>query len=340
MRSVDISKFVVEINTDESLDPSVVGSKAAAVAELFRHKIKVPSCFTIKTSVFDDFIRPVTGEITTILKKVETDSVSSAFEAAESISEILASQELPVGLTESVKSRLISTKNTLAVRSSATTEDLKDASFAGIYDSFLDATTLESVLRRIRDVWDSYYAGRAISYRQQKGIAHQSGSMAVLVMDLIDAEAAGVMFTRDPRDGSNRVLINVALGLGEGFAVEITNPSAIAEPDHQPPIGHREAARRVVELDLAHQFPAWLEDGHSRIAGDINQAVGHGHVTRLAKSGRTPAIGFRFGGIGVGAGLHCHADRGDGLGPTAEKLAPRRIRLTVAGRATAVGRGF
>ena len=79
MRSVDISKFVVEINTDESLDPSVVGSKAAAVAELFRHKIKVPSCFTIKTSVFDDFIRPVTGEITTILKKVETDSVSSAF---------------------------------------------------------------------------------------------------------------------------------------------------------------------------------------------------------------------------------------------------------------------
>ena len=216
MRSVDISKFVVEINTDESLDPSVVGSKAAAVAELFRHKIKVPSCFTIKTSVFDDFIRPVTGEITTILKKVETDSVSSACEAAESISEILASQELPVGLTESVKSRLISTKSTLAVRSSATTEDLKDASFAGIYDSFLDATTLESVLRRIRDVWTSYYTGRAISYRQQKGIAHQSGSMAVLVMDLIDAEAAGVMFTRDPRDGSDHVLINVALGLGEG----------------------------------------------------------------------------------------------------------------------------
>ena len=216
MRSVDISKFVVEINTDESLDPSVVGSKAAAVAELFRHKIKVPSCFTIKTSVFDDFIRPVTGEITTILKKVETDSVSSACEAAESISEILASQELPVGLTESVKSRLISTKNTLAVRSSATTEDLEDASFAGIYDSFLDATTLESVLRRIRDVWTSYYTGRAISYRQQKGIAHQSGSMVVLVMDLIDAEAAGVMFTRDPRDGSDHVLINVALGLGEG----------------------------------------------------------------------------------------------------------------------------
>ena len=169
-----------------------------------------------ETSVFDDFIRPVTGEITTILKKVETDSVSSAFEAAESISEILASQELPVGLTESVKSRLVSTKSTLAVRSSATTEDLKDASFAGIYDSFLDATTLESVLRRIRDVWTSYYTGRAISYRQQKGIAHQSGSMAVLVMDLIDAEAAGVMFTRDPRDGSDHVLINVALGLGEG----------------------------------------------------------------------------------------------------------------------------
>ena len=216
MRSVDISKFIVEINEDESLDPSVVGSKAAAVAELAKHKIKVPPCFTIKSSVFDDFIRPIADEITNILEKVETDNASSAFEAAESICEILASQELPVGLTESVKSRLISTKTTMAVRSSATTEDLKDASFAGIYETFLDATTLESVLRRIRDVWASYYTGRAISYRQQKGIAHQSGSMAVLVMDLIDAEAAGVMFTRDPRDGSDHILINVALGLGEG----------------------------------------------------------------------------------------------------------------------------
>ncbi len=79
MRSVDISKFIVEINTDESLDPSVVGSKAAAVAELVKHKIKVPPGFTIKTSVFDDFIRPITDEITTILTKVETDNVSSAF---------------------------------------------------------------------------------------------------------------------------------------------------------------------------------------------------------------------------------------------------------------------
>jgi len=216
MQSHDISKFIVEINTNESLDPSVVGSKAAAVAELVKHKIKIPPCFTVKTSVFDDFIRPVTGEITTILKKVETTNVSSAFEAAESIFEILASQELPIGLTESVKSRLISTESTMAVRSSATTEDLKDASFAGIYDTFLDAATEESVLRRIRDVWASYYTGRAISYRQQKGIAHQSGSMAVLLMELIDAEAAGVIFTRDPRDRSDHVLINVALGLGEG----------------------------------------------------------------------------------------------------------------------------
>ncbi len=216
MRSVDISKFIVEINADESLDPSVVGGKSAAVAELVRHKITVPPCFTIKTNVFDDFIRPVAGDITSILTKVEKANVSSAFEAADSISNILASQELPMGLTESVKSRLISSGSTLAVRSSATTEDLKDASFAGIYDTYLDGATGKSVLKRIRDVWTSYYTGRAISYREQKGITHQTGSMAVLVMDLIDAEAAGVMFTRDPRDGSDRVLINVALGLGEG----------------------------------------------------------------------------------------------------------------------------
>ena len=136
MHSDDISKFIVEIDAAESLDPSVVGGKAASIAELVKHEIKIPPCFTIEASAFQEFIKPIAGEITSILKKVETTSVSSAFEAAESIFEILAPQKLPVGLTESVKSRLMSMETMLAVRSSATAEDLKDASFAGIYDTF------------------------------------------------------------------------------------------------------------------------------------------------------------------------------------------------------------
>ena len=271
MHSDDISKFIVEIDAAESLDPSVVGGKAASIAELVKHEIKIPPCFTIKASAFQEFIRPIADEITSILTKVETTSVSSAFEAAESIFEILAPQRLPVGLTKSVKSRLMSTESVMAVRSSATAEDLKDASFAGIYDTFLDASTEESVLRRIRDVWNSYYTGRAISYRHQQGIPHQNGSMAVLVMELIDAEAAGVMFTRDPRDGTNHILINVALGLGEG----VVTGEAEADSFILDPSSLEITKRNVIEKE-------WMFV--SRTAGTLNRV----RVPREKRS--TPAV--------------------------------------------------
>jgi len=208
--------FIVELDSPHALDPNVVGSKAASVADLVSSGVTVPAGFSIAASVFAEFIKPAATEIAVALEDVDIESASSSFDASKSILNILESLPTPQGLAEAIAERVPAGTTGLAVRSSATAEDLKGASFAGMYDTFLDATDADSVLRRVREVWSSYYAGRAISYRHRQGIPHESGSMAVLVMELINADAGGVIFTRDPRDGTDHILVNVALGLGEG----------------------------------------------------------------------------------------------------------------------------
>ena len=207
---------IVEFSDPQALDPLVVGSKSASVADLARHGLTVPPGFSIHASAFEEFTLPVSGEITKLLESVDADNVSSSFDASDAIGKILAPLPLPDGLAEDVTERINPHSGIFAVRSSATVEDLEGASFAGMYDSFLDAADAESVLRRVRDVWASYYTGRAISYRRRMGIPHGSGSMAVLVMELVNADAGGVVFTRDPRDGTDQILVNAALGLAEG----------------------------------------------------------------------------------------------------------------------------
>ena len=225
MPSLSTQPYIVELDSKDSLAPSVVGSKSASIADLMSNGTVVPPGFVIRAAAFDDFISSVKTEIKEILATVDVENASSAFQASDTISELLEPLPTPQGLENSIAARLVDSSIAYAVRSSATAEDLADASFAGMYDTFLNSIGSESVMSRIRDVWTSYYAGRAISYRQQQGIPHESGSMAVLIMELVDSEAGGVIFTRDPRDGTDQIIVNVALGLGEGVV------SGVAQSD-------------------------------------------------------------------------------------------------------------
>jgi len=221
LKSVPYS-YIVEFDDPQATDSSIVGSKSASVADLVAQGARVPSGFSVPATVFDGFVAPIAAKIATILKTVNVDEVSSSFTAADAISKLLIKQAMPDGLASAIERRVSDSSSILAVRSSATAEDLEGASFAGMYDTFLDATDSGVVLKRIRDVWISYYTGRAISYRTHQGFPHESGSMAVLIMELIDAEAGGVVFTRDPRDSAEHILINAALGLGEGVVSGLT----------------------------------------------------------------------------------------------------------------------
>jgi len=222
MPNLSTQPHIVEFDSQDSLAANLVGSKSASIADLINNGTFVPHGFVIRASVFDEFISSVETEIKEILATVDVENASSAFDASDAISELLESLPTPDGLEEGIAARLGDSSTAYAVRSSATAEDLEDASFAGMYDTFLNANGSESVMSRVRDVWNSYYAGRAISYRQQQGIPHESGSMAVLIMELVASEAGGVIFTRDPRDGTDQIIVNVALGLGEGVVSGVT----------------------------------------------------------------------------------------------------------------------
>ncbi|MCH7970842.1 MAG: phosphoenolpyruvate synthase, partial [Chloroflexi bacterium] len=146
---------IVEFSDPQAHDPSVVGSKAASLADLIGNGITVPPGFSIHATTFGEFTRPVADKIAKILNSVDAGNVSSSFDASDSINGLLAPLKLPDGLALEIARRINSGSRIFAVRSSATVEDLEGASFAGMYDSFLDATDAESVLRRVRDVWAS-----------------------------------------------------------------------------------------------------------------------------------------------------------------------------------------
>jgi len=106
----------------------------------------------------------------------------------------------------------------VCVRSSATEEDLREASFAGQYETYLNVLSTEAVIRHVLDVWASFYSPHALSYKLERGISPLRGAMAVAVQALVASHAAGVLFTRDPLTGAHdRFLVNVTLGLGEGL---------------------------------------------------------------------------------------------------------------------------
>jgi hypothetical protein len=133
-----------------------------------------------------------------------------------------------------------------AVRSSATAEDLPTASFAGQQDSFLDVVGPDAVLEHVRRCWASLFTERAVAYRERNGFADREVKMAVVVQRMVDARAAGVLFTADPVSGNRRVTsIEATLGLGDGPRDRPRDLVVVAvvggRRDDEPP-GHADAA--------------------------------------------------------------------------------------------------
>ena len=130
----------------------------------------------------------------------------------------------------------------VAVRSSATTEDAADASFAGLQDTYLWVTQADSVMRKIRSCWASLYSVESLSYRRRHGIAESTVAMAVVVQTMVDARTAGVMFTRSPISGDRSVItIEGAWGLGSAVVGgEVTPDRWVVGEDHRRDLGARD----------------------------------------------------------------------------------------------------
>jgi phosphohistidine swiveling domain-containing protein len=207
----------------ESADPSLIGPKAASLCTLRSLRMKVPPCFFVTTIAFREHL-DANGLRTRIASRL--DQMPGVMEG---VRQIITDAPLPDPLREQIAvaySQLGA--GVVAVRSSATAEDLPGHSFAGQYETILGVRSLEKCLNAIKKCWASLWTERAFEYRRRNGIDHQQVEMAVIVQQQIEPQAAGVAFSVDPVTGSrSRIVIESCRGLGEALVSGQVQPDRI-----------------------------------------------------------------------------------------------------------------
>ncbi|GAB2488500.1 hypothetical protein GCM10027063_32420 [Promicromonospora xylanilytica] len=216
--------FALDLADPEAVRLELTGGKGSSLARLALAGLPVPGGFHVTTDAYRAAVQGAPQRsIIHAMGSVDPDRPETHEAAAARIAEVFAALEVPAAVADAVRAGYSTLRAAgeaddapVAVRSSATAEDLPGMSFAGQQDSFLDVRGADALLRAVRDCWASLWTARAIGYRARHGIPASDVALAVVVQHLVDADAAGILFTVDPMTGSrDRVLINAAWGLGE-----------------------------------------------------------------------------------------------------------------------------
>jgi len=213
-------------------DIPLVGGKGANLGEMYNFGIPVPNGFVITAQAYEKVIdhnalQPVIREI---IKQTEVTNQKELEKAAIKIQRLIQTADIPADLIkeifESYSGLKSGDKNPLvAVRSSATAEDLPDASFAGQQESFLDIKGESNLIQAVRSAWGSLWGARAIFYRATKGYDHFKVLLAIPVQLMVQSDVSGVLFSVNPVTGNkNQVVVEAVWGLGDFMVQGVVNP--------------------------------------------------------------------------------------------------------------------
>ncbi len=236
-------KWFKEISKD---DIAIVGGKAANLGEMYNAGFPVPPGFTITAQCYKYFIEKtrIKDKIFSILKTINVDDTDKLQESANEIQKLIVSTEVPLDIKEEIIDSyealeipdLKKVKHVLelanikeypfvAVRSSATAEDLPGYSFAGQQATYLNVKGVDQLIKAVRACWASLFTARAIYYRTKNNFEHSKVLIAVVVQKMVNAEKAGVMFSVNPATSNrNEITIEAAYGLGEAVVSGAINP--------------------------------------------------------------------------------------------------------------------
>ena len=244
-------------------DVESVGGKNASLGEMISQLpqgVKVPTGFATTAHAYREFLshQSLDQRIRERLSTLDADDVRALAQAGQEIRDWIVVQPFPADLEREIRASFAhleqaSPAASFAVRSSATAEDLPDASFAGQQETFLNVSGIEHILSKMREVFASLYNDRAISYRVHKGFAHETVALSVGVQKMVrsDLGAAGVMFTIDTESGfEDVVFITSSLGLGESVVQGSVNPDEFYV--HKPSLraGKKAIIRRALGSKL------------------------------------------------------------------------------------------
>ena len=222
MSSAETIPFILKLDSPEA-SLELVGGKGALLARMAESGLPVPPGFHITTHAYRYYVRG-NGLVDAILaaaEQADADDPTTLERAAAQIQSLLAASKIPedvAALIERSYSELGQDDPPVAVRSSATAEDLPEMSFAGQMETYLNVCGAGNVLAAVKRCWGSLWTARALSYRAQHGVRPEDVSMAVVVQQLIPADVAGILFTANPLTGArDQMMINAGWGLGEAI---------------------------------------------------------------------------------------------------------------------------
>jgi pyruvate,water dikinase len=219
--SEPVSSSIVSWFAEISLsDRPSVGGKGGSLGELARAGIDVPPGLVVRTEAFERFIAALdaAAPLRAPIEAIDPDDLATAQAVTAAIRARIEAETLPAPVEAAIRAayaELAGPDRPVAVRSSATSEDSESASFAGLQDTYLWVIGADAVIDKVRACWASLYSVESVCYRRRQGLPEAGVAMAVVIQKMVDARAAGVMFTRSPTTGDRSVVtIEGAWGLG------------------------------------------------------------------------------------------------------------------------------
>jgi pyruvate, water dikinase len=293
---VSSDAIVVWLENVRKDDVHIVGGKCANLGELTAKGVTVPPGFAVTADAFRRFLEET--KIGEVIQKTLTSAdgprdPKQYEEASEEIRKIIESAPMPSDIANEVRSayRDLERKTSnpqvkVAVRSSATSEDLPDASFAGQQDTYLNVKGEEQLVHYVQKCWSSLYTPRAIFYREEKGFPHEKVLISVGVQKMVDSEVSGVIFTLDPVNGDpSKIIIESSWGLGEALVAGVVRPDRFIVDKGTLQIVHKEIVPKMVEHVPNHETGLTVE---REVSAERRNAasLGDEQVVELARLAR------------------------------------------------------
>jgi phosphohistidine swiveling domain-containing protein len=243
--------FILSL-ADKQVSLEDVGGKAVSLTRMIDAELPVPGGYCVTTAAYKEFVDHNNLQIGIIaaVEQVDVEVPASLERTAEMIRQLFIHAEIPYKLAEQIKQAYLDLpgdNTAVAVRSSATAEDLPEASFAGQQETYLNISGTDALLDAVRNCWASLWTARAITYRMRQGISPDEVALAVVVQLLIDAQVAGILFTANPLNGQrDQMVVNAAWGLGEAVVGGLVTPDIFVIQKTTGEIISSEIANKVV----------------------------------------------------------------------------------------------
>jgi pyruvate,water dikinase len=286
MKDVPNILWLEEIRKEDIIS---VGGKGASLGEMASLGLPVPRAFVVTAQAFRRFLveTDLEEKIFSLSDKLDVENNAALEKAADAAKTLVMKAKMPVAIREEIRKaykKMSKSDLIVAVRSSATAEDLPDASFAGQQETYLNIKGEAALLSAVQKCWASLYGARAIYYRAKQGFDDRTVNIAVVVQQLVHSDKAGVMFTSHPITGEPQTIIEGSWGLGEAVVSGSVSPDNYVFDQRSEKVTDRRIANKKVEIIADGDHGTKLVDVDS--ARQDAQVLSDAEVEKLAMYGK------------------------------------------------------